>query len=339
MKIGTVKINSPLIMAPLAGITNLPFRIIAKEAGCGLVYSEMISAYALVYKSQKTFAMLKSCEAEKPMSIQIFGSDPFIMAKAASIVEASGADIIDINFGCSVKKILKSGSGAALMKDTDKALAVMAAVKNAVSIPVTIKIRTGWTQDGHQAKEIAKIAQDCGISAIAIHPRTVSQGFKGTADWNIISAVKKSASIPIIGNGDIITYKDALNMIKITKADFIMIGRAAVGNPLIFTAINSALKRENIKPFDIDNHFDIMVKYFAESVKYFGETKASLMMRSRLCKFVKGMPYSIDFKERIKFITSEKQGMDIIATYKEILKKYNKKKLNNFNIDKIEALL
>ncbi|MBW1649901.1 MAG: tRNA dihydrouridine synthase DusB [Deltaproteobacteria bacterium] len=339
MKVGTVKIDSPLIMAPLAGITNLPFRIIVKEAGCGLVYSEMISSYALVYKSKKTFEMLTSCKAEKPLSVQIFGADPFIMARAASIVEASGADIIDINFGCSVKKILKSGSGAALMKQTDKARAVMAAVKNAVSIPVTIKIRSGWTRDGYQAKEIAKIAQDCGISAIAIHPRTVSQGFKGFADWNIITAVRKSVSIPIIGNGDIITYKDALDMIKITKADFIMIGRAAIGNPLIFTAINSALKKEEVEPVNIDKHFDIMIKYFTESVKYLGETKASRMMRSRLCKFVKGMPYGADFKERVKHIVSEKEGIEIVEAYRKILKKYNKENSNNFNIDKIEALL
>ena len=204
-----------------------------------------------------------------------------------------------------------------------------------VSIPVTIKIRSGWTQDGYQAKEIAKIAQDCGISAIAIHPRTVSQGFKGAADWNIISAIKKLVSISIIGNGDIITYKDALDMIRITDADFIMIGRAAVGNPLIFTAVSSALKKDEIEPVNIDKHFDIMIRYFTESIKYFGETKASRMMRSRLCKFVKGMPYGTDFKERIKHVVSEKDGIEIIEAYREILKKYNKRDPNNFNIDKI----
>jgi nifR3 family TIM-barrel protein len=326
-------------MAPLAGITNLPFRLIVKEAGCGLVYSEMVSSYALVCQSKKTFEMLKSCKAEKPLTIQIFGSDPFIMAKAASIVEASGADIIDINFGCSVKKILKSGSGAALMQEPVKARAIMSAVKNAVSIPVTIKIRSGWTQDGYQAKEIAKIAQDCGISGIAIHPRTVKQAFKGKSDWNIITAVKKTASIPIIGNGDIVTHNDAINMMKTTKADFIMIGRAAIGNPLIFQAINSALKGEAIPSFNIDKHFDIMIKYFTESVKYSGETKASLMMRSRLCKFVKGMPYGADFKEKIKLTASEKDGIKIIEEYRDILKKYNNKKSDKFNIDKIGALL
>ena len=186
INIGTVKLDNFTVFAPLAGITNLPMRLLAREAGCGLVCSEMISSNGLVYGSQKTKQLMNSDPAEKPVSVQIFGSDPEIMADAAQMVESSGADIVDINFGCSVKKILKSGSGAALMTSRKQAEAVMQAVCGSVKIPVTIKMRTGWDNSGQDALAIAKIAENCGVQAIAIHPRTASQGFKGKADWSII---------------------------------------------------------------------------------------------------------------------------------------------------------
>ena len=188
MQIGSVALKNKTILAPLAGITNLPFRLLAKEAGCALVCSEMASAHGLVNKSTKTEQLLDSLPEEKPLSVQIFGSDPQIMAEAARLVESFGADIIDINFGCSVKKIVKSGSGVALMRMPKTAEAVIKAVRNAVRIPLTIKLRTGWDPTGNQAFEISEIAQACGVDAIASHPRTATQGFSGNADWTIIAA-------------------------------------------------------------------------------------------------------------------------------------------------------
>ena len=189
MKIGAVETDNFSVLAPLAGITNLPMRLIAKRAGCGLVCSEMISSNGLVYNSGKTIQMLDSVPEEKPLSVQIFGANPDLMAEAARIVQDSGADIVDINFGCSVKKILKSNSGSALMKDPHLAGRILDRVRRAVTIPLTIKIRSGWDPSGQQALDIARLAEDCGVDAIAVHPRTAVQGFRGKADWSIIARV------------------------------------------------------------------------------------------------------------------------------------------------------
>jgi tRNA-dihydrouridine synthase B len=233
MQIGSVKLDNPMILAPLAGISNLPFRVLAKKAGCALVSSEMISSYGLVHKSEKTLKMLDSAPDEKPLSVQIFGAEPSIMAEAATIVEASGADILDINFGCSVKKIIKTGAGVSLMQTPEIAEALLKAVRKSIAIPLTIKIRTGWDPSGNQALQIAKIAQTCGVDAIAVHPRTATQGFSGKADWSVISAVKQAASLPVIGNGDIVRPADAVRMQQTTGCDGLMIGRAAIGYPWI----------------------------------------------------------------------------------------------------------
>ncbi len=205
--IGAVQLDNFTVLAPLAGITNLPLRLLAKEAGCGLVYSEMVSAHGLVNRSSKTSKILNSTPAEKPLTVQIFGSDPDIMAEAAGMVAAVGADIVDINFGCAVRKILKSGSGAALMRDPRKAEVLLKAVRQVLKVPLTIKIRSGWDKSGCQAFEIAALAQDCGVDAIAVHPRYGTQGFGGRADWSIIRKIKRMLSIPVIGNGDIETAR------------------------------------------------------------------------------------------------------------------------------------
>ncbi|MBW1754085.1 MAG: tRNA-dihydrouridine synthase family protein, partial [Deltaproteobacteria bacterium] len=216
MKIGSLHLDNITILAPLAGITSLPFRLLAKEAGCALVCSEMISANGLVYKSIKTHELLRSQAKEKPLSVQIFGSDPAIMADAAVVVEASGADILDINLGCAVKKVLKTGSGAALMKEPQKVERILWRVRKTVNIPLTIKIRSGWEESGSQALKIAEIAQKNGIDAITVHPRTAPQGFGGKANWPLIKAVKRAVSIPVIGNGDVVFAEDALKMTATT---------------------------------------------------------------------------------------------------------------------------
>ena len=235
MKIGTVALDNPLILAPMAGITQLPFRRLAKEAGCGLVVSEMISAHGLVYGGRKTAELLESDPAERPLSVQIFGADPHIMMEAARIVQARGADILDINLGCSVRKIIRQGAGAALMREPKTLEAVLKTIRPAVSLPLTVKIRSGWDHSGDQAVAVGRIAEDCGVDAVAIHPRTAVQGFGGTADWSLIARLKESVSIPVIGNGDIQGPDDVLRMQRQTSCDAVMIGRASMGNPWIFS--------------------------------------------------------------------------------------------------------
>lgn len=321
LRIGSVVLNNNTIFAPLAGISNLPLRLLAKEAGCGLVCSEMISSNGLVYKSKKTEELAESSPDEKPLSVQIFGADPHIMAEAARIVEDTGADIIDINFGCAVKKIIKTGAGAALMKDQDKAASIISAVKKAIKIPLTIKLRSGWDKSGDQALLIAQIAQDCGVDAIAIHPRSASQGFTGNADWSVITKIKKKITIPVIGNGDICRPSDAVKMQKETGCDFIMIGRAAIGNPLIFAQVISLMNGNETLDLNIAEHFEIIRKYLKTSVKYFGENQACFMMRSRLCWFIKGFTNSSKFRKSINHISSEAEALKLIKDYQNFLEK------------------
>ena len=315
MKIGPIRLDNPTILAPLAGITNLPFRLMSKRSGCGMVCSEMISSNGLIHGSVKTFKMLDTVSEEKPLSVQIFGSDPDIMARAAVLVADAGADVLDINFGCSVKKVVKTGSGVALMRTPDRAAAVIRAVRAAVAIPLTIKIRTGWEKSGSQAFQIAGIAQDLGVDAIAVHPRTASQGFRGSADWSLIRAVKQRVSMPVIGNGDIVRPEDAVRMLDETGCDAVMIGRAAIGNPWIFSQAAAVLAGGHADLPGLEQRRHAMRQFLHASVRYFGEKHACYMMRSRLGWFVKGLPNSRWFREAVKQTVSERQAVKLIDEY------------------------
>jgi len=319
MKIGNIQLESPTVFAPLAGITNLPLRLLAKEAGCGLVCSEMVSAYGLVYGSAKTAQLLDSTPEEKPLSVQLFGSDPTIVAEAAQRVEAAGAEIVDINFGCSVRKILKSGSGAALMREPEKAEKLLRATRAAIEVPLTIKIRSGWDASGDQALETARMAQDCGVDAIAVHPRTARQGFGGRADWSLIGKIKQALQIPVIGNGDIVTAEDALRMVAQTRCDAVMVGRAAIGNPMVFAQIMDMLENKPAREIPVPERIALMKRYLEASVRYLGEKTACYVLRSRLGWFVKGLPHAGDFRQSIRHLASEAQTMGLIATYAEQL--------------------
>ena len=319
MQIGSLTLANNTILAPLAGITNLPFRLMAKEAGCGLVCSEMVSSHGLVYQSEKTLKMLDSTPEEKPLSVQIFGAKPDIMAEAAAIVESSGADLVDINFGCAVRKVVRTGSGVALMRTPDLAEDLLKAVRRAIRIPLTIKIRSGWDASGAQAANISRIAENCGVDAVTVHPRTAGQLFNGPADWSVIKAVKEAVSIPVIGNGDIMAAGDATRMLNETGCDGVMIGRKAIGNPGIFTRVVARINGEEDPAEDILRRFDLMIRFLQASIKYIGEEQACRMMRSRLGWFTKGLPRSSRFRESIKHLSSEKEGIELINAYQNEL--------------------
>ena len=235
MQIKSIPLVSPLILAPLAGYTDLPFRILCRQFGAGLCYTEMISCHGLVYQKEKTLRMTMTVPEERPVALQLFGADPVKMGQAAAIVSDMPVDIIDINMGCPVRKVIKKGAGAALMKTPKPATKIISEVCKNTTLPVTVKIRTGWNHDSIVAPEFAKMAEDNGASAIAVHGRTWSQGFGGQVDWQTISRVKKNVSIPVIGNGDVDTYDAAILAMERTGCDGIMIGRAALGNPWVFT--------------------------------------------------------------------------------------------------------
>jgi len=321
MRIGRLTLENPTIMAPLAGITDLPWRLMARAGGCALVCSEMISANGLCHASRKTLQMLDSRPAEKPLSVQLFGSDAAIVADAARMVEDAGADLVDINFGCAVKKILKTGSGAALMREPGRAAALLTAVRRAVRLPLTIKIRSGWDAGGAQALEIARIAEDCGVDAVCVHPRSASQGFRGRADWSVIRRVKDALAVPVIGNGDIVRPADALRMLRETGCDAVMIGRAAVGNPWIFSQVLACLKGAPVEAVDLKRRIAGMRAYVEACITYYGERHACRMLRSRLGWFVKGLPHAARFRESIKHLDSGQEALQRIFGYGKQLRR------------------
>lgn len=315
VQIGTVVLDNPTVFAPLAGITHLPMRLLAKSAGCALVCSEMISAMGLVHGAEKTCRMLVSTPEERPLSVQIFGSDPNAMAEAARLIQEADADIVDINCGCAVKKILKSGSGVALMRDPVSTAKLLRAVRAAVNIPFTIKIRSGWDASGDDAMTLARIAQDCGVDAVAVHPRTARQAFSGQADWSIIARIKKALSIPVIGNGDITTAEDALRMMTETGCDAVMVGRAAIGNPFLFAQIRDLLAgRQPRHPSPVER-FAIMTHYVDAAVACFGERGACFMLRSKLGWFAKGLPRAKEFRKAIRHLSSRDQAIELIKMF------------------------
>jgi len=315
MNIGSLHLENPVILAPLAGITNLPFRLLAKEAGCGLVCSEMVSADGLVHGARNAFDLLRSRPAEKPLAVQLFGSDPAVMAEAAAIVEGSGADLLDINFGCAVKKVIKTGSGAALMRTPQRAEALLRAVRHAVRIPLTIKIRSGWDGSGRQALALGEIAEACGVNAVTVHARTASQKFSGRADWGVIAALKRHLSIPVIGNGDIACADDAARMLSETGCDAVMVGRQAIGYPRIFTEIGLRLHGQAVPADTIANRLEVLRRYTQLTVDCFGRETATRLIRHRLGWFVKGMRNGAVLRCAAGQITCMDQAYDLIEAF------------------------
>lgn len=316
MNIGDVKISNNVFLAPMAGITDLPFRLLCKEQGCGMVYTEMVSAKGLYYGSQRTYDLLTVHEDEHPVGVQLFGSDSVIMANMAARLSRTDADIIDINMGCPAPKIVKNDEGCALMRDPDRVRRIVGEVVSASEKPVTVKIRMGWDEDSINATHIARIAQEEGASAITIHGRTRTQFYSGQANWDIIRQVKEEVDIPVIGNGDIKTPEDAERMLNDTGCDAVMIGRAAQGNPWIFKRVVHYLKTGELLPEPTaEERIDMAMRHLDMAIDIKGERIALPEMRKHISWYLKGMDGAANMRALINSMDNAQDVKEVLSSY------------------------
>lgn len=315
MQIGDVQLSNPVVAAPMAGVTDRAFRIIAREAGCALVCTEMINARALVHENAKTQQLLNSPDERSPVSVQIFGNDAEAMARAAQIVAGNGAGIIDINMGCPTPKIIKNGEGAALMKNPALAARIVNSVVKAVDLPVTVKMRKGWDQDSVNAVEVALAVQESGAAAVTVHGRTREQFYSGRADWGIIRDVKEAVCIPVIGNGDIWGPEDAAGMMEQTGCDAVMIGRAALGNPWIFSRTIEYLRTGSIPPEPTREEKMAMARRHLELMIEDKGRSALWEMRKHAAWYSKGIAGAARLRERVNRTKTLDELKDVLRTF------------------------
>lgn len=318
MKIGNIDINNIVVLAPMAGVTDLSFRILCKEQNAGLIYTEMVSAKGLYYGDKKTSELMKIKKEERPVSLQIFGSDPEIMSKVVKekLNNKDDFDILDINMGCPTPKIVKNGDGSALMKNPKLVGEIVSNVVKASNKPVSVKIRKGWDNDNINAVEIAKIIEESGASLVAIHGRTREEFYSGKADWSIIRRVKEAINIPVLGNGDVFSPLDAKKMIDYTGCDGVMIGRGAQGNPFIFNRTVRLLK-EGILPSEPDNRekINMCIKHLELLVHYKGEAVAVKEIRKHIGWYIKGMHNSSNIRGILNELGSKEKIIYTLNKY------------------------
>jgi nifR3 family TIM-barrel protein len=326
MKIGALSLKNKMILAPMAGVTNLPFRLVNRTFGVGLTFTEMISANGLIRDRVKSLRYLGAHPDDRPLGVQMFGADPSILAEAANILTDMGADLLDINMGCPVKKVVKTGAGAALMKNPLRIAAIIEAVRKATHLPLTVKIRAGWKAACVNVLEVADIAEGSGADAVIVHPRTAEQAFSGAADWSLIERVKRRIKIPVIGNGDIKKGEDAARMVQITGCDAVMVGRGCLGNPWIFEQIQARLQGlTDPPPPTLGQRERVVRRHLALELAAVGDKAGMKTFRKHLLWYTKGLKESASFR----------QGMGAVEDKAYLIEQLHRYFKNIVNIEQI----
>jgi tRNA-dihydrouridine synthase B len=316
IEIGPIKLSAPVILAPMSGVTDLPFRRLVKREGAGLVVSEMIASQAMIHANRKTMKMATNCAEEFPMAVQLAGCEPEMVAEAAKLNEDRGAALIDINMGCPAKKVVNGQAGSALMREESTAAKIMEAVVKAVKLPVTLKMRTGWDDDSRNAPRLAKIAQDVGIKMVTIHGRTRCQFYRGTADWDFIASVKDAVDIPVIGNGDVTTFEDVRNLFDRSGADGVMIGRGAYGKPWFLKQVIEFLRTGTPSPDpSIAHQYQTVREHYIDMLEHYGRDTGLRVARKHIGWYTKGLPNSAEFRAKINSIGDADAVVESIDRY------------------------